>query len=106
MNFSHGSHEYHQSVIDNIRKMTKGTFIRMSTYTQEELTAFGQKTLAEDLSLSLWTPCVSIPDLGNPAPNQRLHVRFALQKGPEIRTGLTRDNKDVSFVSHSRFLMD
>lgn len=30
MNFSHGSYEYHQSVIDNTRKMVAGTFSQFS----------------------------------------------------------------------------
>ncbi|EIM92741.1 pyruvate kinase [Stereum hirsutum FP-91666 SS1] len=61
MNFSHGSYEYHQSVIDNTRKM-----------------------LAADPS-------------GRP-------VAIALDtKGPEIRTGLMRDNKDIPIKAGHEF---
>ncbi|KAJ6509430.1 pyruvate kinase [Mycena polygramma] len=63
MNFSHGSYEYHQSVIDNTRKMA-----------------------AADPS-------------GRP-------VAIALDtKGPEIRTGLTRDNIDYSISAGHEFII-
>ncbi|KAJ7225625.1 pyruvate kinase [Mycena pura] len=63
MNFSHGSYEYHQSVIDNTRKM-----------------------VAAD-------------------PNGR-PVAIALDtKGPEIRTGLTRDNIDISVSAGHEFIV-
>ncbi|KAJ7092616.1 pyruvate kinase [Mycena epipterygia] len=63
MNFSHGSYEYHQSVIDNTRKM-----------------------VAADPS-------------GRP-------VAIALDtKGPEIRTGLTRDNIDFSISAGHEFVI-
>lgn len=62
MNFSHGSYEYHQSVIDNVRKVVA----------------------AED---------------GRP-------VAIALDtKGPEIRTGLTRDSKDYSIKAGHEFVI-
>ncbi|TFK77201.1 pyruvate kinase [Pluteus cervinus] len=61
MNFSHGSYEYHQSVIDNTRKM-----------------------VAQE------------PD-GRP-------VAIALDtKGPEIRTGLTREGKDWPVPANHEF---
>ena len=31
MNFSHGSYEYHQSVIDNTRKMVAGELLSLKT---------------------------------------------------------------------------
>lgn len=61
MNFSHGSYEYHQSVIDNTRKM------------------------------------VAADPEGRP-------VAIALDtKGPEIRTGLMRDNKDIPIKAGHEF---
>ncbi|KAF8898852.1 pyruvate kinase [Infundibulicybe gibba] len=63
MNFSHGSYEYHQSVIDNTRKM-----------------------VAENPS-------------GRP-------VAIALDtKGPEIRTGLTRNSMDISVAAGHEFVI-
>jgi pyruvate kinase len=61
MNFSHGSYEYHQSVIDNTRKM------------------------------------VAANPGGRP-------VAIALDtKGPEIRTGLMRDNQDIPIQAGFEF---
>lgn len=57
MNFSHGSYEYHQSVIDNVRK-----------------------TVAAN-------------------PNGRPLAIALDTKGPEIRTGLMKDDKDVKIVA-------
>ncbi|KAG1757683.1 pyruvate kinase [Suillus lakei] len=63
MNFSHGSYDYHQSVIDNTRKM-----------------------VAADPS-------------GRP-------VAIALDtKGPEIRTGLMKDGKDVPIKAGHEFIV-
>ncbi|TFK41274.1 pyruvate kinase [Crucibulum laeve] len=63
MNFSHGSYEYHQSVIDNTRKM-----------------------VAQDPS-------------GRP-------VAIALDtKGPEIRTGLTKDGNDYKINAGHEFII-
>jgi len=63
MNFSHGEYEYHQSVIDNTRKMVS-----------EE-------------------------------PNGR-PVAIALDtKGPEIRTGLMRDNNDIPIRAGHEFIV-
>jgi len=63
MNFSHGSYEYHQSVIDNTRKM------------------------------------VALEPSGRP-------IAIALDtKGPEIRTGLTRDGKDYLIPAGHEFTL-
>ncbi|KAF9452592.1 pyruvate kinase [Macrolepiota fuliginosa MF-IS2] len=63
MNFSHGSYEYHQSVIDNTRKMIK-------------------------------------------ADPQGRPVAIALDtKGPEIRTGLTRESKDYPISAGHEFIV-
>jgi len=90
MNFSHGSYEYHQSVIDNTRAMVARMFIFIpSILITSPLTPFPRESrrtpscdrtgyrmswfhrVAQDLSLII------------------------LQKGPEIRTGLTKEQKDV-----------
>ncbi|KAF9462133.1 pyruvate kinase [Collybia nuda] len=63
MNFSHGSYEYHKSVIDNTRKMITAD------------------------------------------PNGR-PVAIALDtKGPEIRTGLTRNNVDIAVAAGHEFII-
>ncbi|KAF7799253.1 hypothetical protein EIP86_010485 [Pleurotus ostreatoroseus] len=63
MNFSHGSYEYHQSVIDNTRKMVAAN------------------------------------------PNGR-PVAIALDtKGPEIRTGLMKDNTDIPIKAGHEFIV-
>jgi pyruvate kinase len=63
MNFSHGSYEYHQSVIDNTRKM------------------------------------IAADPAGRP-------VAIALDtKGPEIRTGLMRDNMDINVQAGHEFTL-
>ncbi|OBZ78882.1 Pyruvate kinase [Grifola frondosa] len=63
MNFSHGEYEYHQSVIDNTRKM------------------------------------VAADPEGRP-------VAIALDtKGPEIRTGLMRDGKDIPIKAGHEFII-
>lgn len=63
MNFSHGSYEYHQSVIDNTRAMVK-------------------------------------------ADPQGRPVAIALDtKGPEIRTGLTRNTKDYPIAAGHEFVV-
>ena len=63
MNFSHGSYEYHQSVIDNTRKM------------------------------------VAAEPQGRP-------VAIALDtKGPEIRTGVMRDSKDIPIKAGHEFVI-
>ncbi|GLB36046.1 putative pyruvate kinase family protein [Lyophyllum shimeji] len=63
MNFSHGSYEYHQSVIDNTRK------------------AVAANPNGRPLAIALDT------------------------KGPEIRTGLTRDNADISVSAGHEFIV-
>ncbi|KAF8632630.1 hypothetical protein AX15_001830 [Amanita polypyramis BW_CC] len=62
MNFSHGSHEYHKSVIDNTRKMVADEFGR-------------------PIAIALDT------------------------KGPEIRTGLTRESKDYPIAAGHEFII-
>jgi pyruvate kinase len=63
MNFSHGSYEYHQSVIDNTRAMV------------------GQNPNGRPVGIALDT------------------------KGPEIRTGATRDNKDWPIPANHEFII-
>lgn len=63
MNFSHGSYEYHQSVIDNTRK------------------AVSDNPTGRPLAIALDT------------------------KGPEIRTGLTRDNADIPIKAGHEFIV-
>ncbi|EIN14118.1 pyruvate kinase [Punctularia strigosozonata HHB-11173 SS5] len=63
MNFSHGSYEYHQSVVDNTRKAVAG--------------------------------------MQSPRP-----VAIALDtKGPEIRTGLMKDDKDIPIPAGHEFIV-
>jgi len=62
MNFSHGSYEYHQSVIDNTRKAAS-------------------QNPGRPLALALDT------------------------KGPEIRTGLTKDNADIPIKAGHEFIV-
>ena len=89
MNFSHGSYEYHQSVIDNTRKMVARKFILHLLHL----------AVCERSSIrgSQWSSCCyrfrhsqSIYLISIKNNQMRLP-----QKGPEIRTGLTRDGKDV-----------
>ncbi|KIY70980.1 pyruvate kinase [Cylindrobasidium torrendii FP15055 ss-10] len=63
MNFSHGSYEYHQSVIDNTRKMA------------------AQSPSGRPIAIALDT------------------------KGPEIRTGLMKDNIDIAISAGHEFIV-
>ncbi|EFE35239.1 uncharacterized protein ARB_06196 [Trichophyton benhamiae CBS 112371] len=69
MNFSHGTHEYHKSVIDNAREA-------------ERLQAGRPLAIALD----------TVPSNRSYKDGSEL---TSLQKGPEIRTGNTPDDKDI-----------
>lgn len=93
MNFSHGEYSYHQSVIDNTRKMLAGKFImsRLCFF----FCGFGSlnpqpthMAVRLPLLLTLLVLCYPIFYIS-------YHASFRLQKGPEIRTGAMRDGIDV-----------
>ena len=60
MNFSHGSYEYHQSVIDNTRKMVAGRSPMRMVYARTLIASIRQPALGSALSLSLSTRYVLI----------------------------------------------
>ena len=89
MNFSHGSYEYHQSVIDNTRKMVARKF---SFHFHPPV--FERSPIRG----SQWTSCCHrfghSQSYLSPLKRKKLRSRYQ-QKGPEIRTGLTREGRDV-----------
>ena len=102
MNFSHGSYEYHQSVIDNTRKMVARKFI---------FHGFQLPQVSERSSIrgSQWTSCCH--RFGHSQSylfllkKKNIQSRYQ-QKGPEIRTGLTREGKDVRhYISHCQIYL-
>ena len=80
MNFSHGSYEYHQSVIDNARKAEERKRFRF------------RPKMAPSLTRSVET---NAETKGRP-------LAIALDtKGPEIRTGMMVNGEDVRQSPHS-----
>ena len=95
MNFSHGSHEYHQSVIDNTRAMVKSKLILHLL----------QLPVSERSSIrgSQWTSCCHRFGHSQSYLSLLRSISISIpQKGPEIRTGVTRENKDVRHYNHSK----
>ncbi|KAF7306822.1 Pyruvate kinase [Mycena indigotica] len=81
MNFSHGSYEYHQSVIDNTRKMVAAD------------PSGRPVAIALDTVSYVWSAW------------QELKNDVKQQKGPEIRTGLTRDGIDYPIKAGHEFII-
>lgn len=98
MNFSHGSYEYHQSVIDNTRKMVAREFI-LHFFTSTFRTTFNQWIHMDVPLPSLWTQLAYLP------LKREIYTNPIPQKGPEIRTGLTREGKDVRHCAHCQYYL-
>jgi pyruvate kinase len=89
MNFSHGSYEYHQSVIDNARAAVAGASFPSPLSRRAQLLTSADRTNL--------TP----PPLANPGGRP---LAIALDtKGPEIRTGLMTNDQDVKIAAGHEF---
>jgi pyruvate kinase len=97
MNFSHGDYDYHQSVIDNTRKMLAGV---------QNLSYMGQRVNVGFASRSAWAPSCNCPRHCQVCLPVITHtLSFSPQKGPEIRTGNMRNGQDVSLTTFDPFYM-
>jgi pyruvate kinase len=60
MNFSHGSYEYHQSVIDNTRKMLAGTLVGDPAFSSADIEDGSADPDGRPVAIALDTVCGSI----------------------------------------------
>ncbi|KAG0203579.1 Pyruvate kinase, partial [Mortierella sp. GBA43] len=93
MNFSHGSYEYHQSVIDNTRKSYSGKQIRKVSTTTVDRAYFiflGASEISEMSPLG--------KDGRGEHPGRPVGIALDT-KGPEIRTGLMKDDVEIPITA-------
>lgn len=98
MNFSHGDYDYHQSVIDNTRKMLAGV---------QNLSHMGptsERGVCQPIRMGAPLQLPSTLSVLLTCYHTRTHS-FSLQKGPEIRTGNMRNGQDVSLTTFDPLYM-
>lgn len=95
MNFSHGSYDYHQSVIDNTRKAVSGKLCSSPHQIFPIKYVPQANSEARSIAIALDTASLSLIILNKLSPLK------SIQKGPEIRTGLMRNGQDVGSLELS-----
>lgn len=89
MNFSHGSYEYHQSVIDNARAAVAGPCPSLVPFHAK------RAAIADRTNLP--------PRYSSANPGGRPLAIALDTKGPEIRTGLMTNDTDVKIAAGHEF---